>query len=481
MSTVRGVVWNLAQHGGGRLIGFVATVVLARLLEPEAFGLLAMGLLAINVFDRLKDLGVGSALVQTRLPFGTVAPTAATLTMISAAVLAAGCLLGAEPLALLLGDHRLVPVIQALSGALLISGLAVLPDAWLRRRLLFRDRAVPEVSGAVIKAVVSIGLALTGGGVWSLVWGQLAGAAVTTGLYWVVHRRRASGRVLGWSTPTAKALVSYGLPISGVSLLALILDNLDYFVIGRRLGAEQLGVYTMAFRIPELLVISVCAVIGQVLFSSFARVQDDPDALRREYLAVTATVAALAVPVGVGLAATAPEIVTVVLGPRFGEATTPLRLLGLCAAVYALSFHAGEVYKATGRTRLMIILSVIRLIIFAPALWWAAGHSIVAVAGTLLGLQLIFTLVRLGLIRSVLGLRIADQWHAIWPALLAAGLAGGAVFGLSRLVTPVLSTGPRLVILAMTGAALYLILLTRFDRTAVSRLRRLAGARRGER
>jgi lipopolysaccharide exporter len=466
-----GAKWNLVQFGAAKLVTFASLMVLARLLPPESFGLLALGLLAVNVFDRLKDLGVGAALIQHPGPLSRVLPSAATVTVCTVTILSLTSLVTAPALAALLGDARLTPLVRALSLALLISGLSVLPDSVLRRRLLFGARAVPEVSGAIVKATVAIGLAATGSGVWSLVWGQLAGAVVTTTAYWIAYLKvRERGPLFGWSGRSVRELVGFGASLSLIALLALILDNLDYFVIGRRLGAEELGFYTLAYRLPELLVISVCHVVGQVLFSSFSRLQEDRAGLAEQYLRASSTVASLTVPLGLGLAAAAPEIVAVVFGPSFAPAAPLLAVLGVYAALDSLAFHAGEVYKATGRSHLLIRLAVVRLAAFAPALWWAAGRSTLTVAWTFLVLHLVFTVVSLLLIRHVLSLRLRDQWSAYWPALLAGVIMAGSVVLLRLPVAEMLPALPRLVLLVVVGAAVYAAALRLLDPAAVRRV-----------
>ncbi len=450
------VTWNLVQFGGGKFVTFVSTMVLARLLAPSAFGVVALGLLAINLFDRLKDLGVGAAIVQFPGSSQRLIPTAACLTLGTSLVLSLGCLASAPYLAVLLGDVQLTPIIRGLTIALLVSGLSVLPDAVLRRDLLFRERTAPEVSGAAIKAAVSIGLALAGFGVWSLVWGQVAAAVITTSGYWLVlHRKHKPVELRGWDPSVARRLLRFGSSVSWIALLSLILDNIDYFVIGRRLGSEQLGYYTMAFRLPELLVVSVCVVIGQVLYSSFSRLQHDRPALRSQYLSATAAVAAITVPTGLGLAAAAPEVIHVVLGSQFAPAAPMLRLLGIYAAVYSLSFHAGEVYKATDRAELLVRTSMVQLVAFLPLLWWAGGISAEAVAASLLGLQVAFTGVQLALVRHVLGLSLADQWRVMWPPVLGGSAMAAGVAVCSGLLPSGLPSLARLIILVLLGALVY--------------------------
>lgn len=469
-----GAVWNLVQFGAAKLVTFASLMVLARLLPPEDFGLVALGLLAVNIFDRVKDLGVGPALVQHPGPLAQVLPSATTVTFVTVTLLSLASLVSAPALAALLGDARLTPLVQVLSLALLVSGLSVLPDSVLRRRLEFRARAVPEVSGALVKAAVSILLAATGSGVWSLVWGQLAGAVVTTTAYWVAYLRgRERGPLVGWSGRSVRELVGFGASVSLIALLALVLDNLDYFVIGRRLGAQELGYYTLAYRLPELLVLSVCVVVGQVLFASFSRLQDDRAALGPHYLRATSTVACLTVPLGLGLAVTAPDVVTVVFGPSFAPAAPLLTVLGVYAALDSLAFNAGEVYKATGRSHLLIRLALLRLAAFLPALWWAAGRSTLTVAWTFLLLHAVFAVVSLVLVRHVLALRWRDQWSAYRPALLASAVMVGAVLLLRWPLDGALPALPRLAVLVVVGVAAYAGTLRLVDPTSLARVRAL--------
>ena len=382
--------WNVVVYGAGKLVTLVSTLVLARLLAPEAFGLVALALLAVNLFDRFKDLGVGPALVRHPGSLREVGPTGAVLVLATSSLLAVSCFGLAPWISALLttGDDtaEVTSIVRALAAWLFISGLAILPDVALRRTLEFRLRAVPELAGTVVKAAVSIVLALRGWGAWALVWGQLAGAVLTTSGYAVLSRSRLRFG-FGWDRSVARDLVRFGSSLTTVGVLALVLDNLDYFVIGRRLGAEDLGYYTMAFRLPELLVVGVCIVVGQVLFASF-----------------TTMVSLLTVPLGVGLAALAPEVVDLMLGPQFVPSVPLLQLLGLYSAAYSLSFFAGEVYKAIDRARILIWVSLVRLVVFAPVLWWAAGHSVGRVALAFLLLHLVFVVVRLVILRSVLAL-----------------------------------------------------------------------------
>ncbi len=482
-SAFSNVMWNLLQYGGGRLATLVSTIVLARLLVPEDFGTVAVAMLAINLLDRVKDLGVGGALVRDPRPWVHIASTGFTLTAGATVLVSVACCLGAPYLAqaLTTGPHvaTLTPIIQALSKMLLVSGLTIVPDAALRRRLKFRQRVVPELTGAIIRAVVAIVLGAMGHGAWSLVWGQISGTVAVSLGYWIAYWRGGSiTRLLGWSDDVARPLVRYGLSLTFIALLAMVLDNLDYFVIGKRLGPQELGYYTLAFRLPDMLVVGACMVVGQVLFSSFSRLQDDLPQLKRHYLEASGMAALATVPLGLGLAATAAPAVDVMFGSGYEPVIPLLQILGLNSAVYSLSFHAGEVYKATGRTRLMIWLSLSRLAVFAPLLWWAAGYSTLAVAQAFLAGQLLFGVIRLWLVRRVLAISPIEQLGVLWHPLIAGLGMTLVVLLVERLLAGTGSTA-RVAAEVFVGGLVYLLVVYRLRPDLLRRLVEVFRSRSG--
>ncbi len=471
------VLWNLLQYGAGKLTTLMSTVILARLLAPEAFGVVALAMLAINLFDHFKDLGVGPGLVQLNRPWSVIAPTGLALTVGTSVLFSLLAAIFAPALSVFLGSEELTPIIRALALSLLISGLAVLPDSALRRRLQFRSRTIPEISGVGLKAVVSIALALAGFGAWSLVWGQVVASFATTLVYWIIALRGDSSAVrFGWSKNEAQDLLSFGGWVSGVAVLSLILGNVDYFVIGRRLGTTELGYYTMAFRLPEMLIFGIGMVIGQVLFASFSRLQSDAAHLGRVYVTSTSLVSALMVPAAVGLSAAADPIVLIMLGEQYGPATGALALLAIRAAVSAVSIYAGEAFKAIGRADILMRIAVVQVVIVVPAFWFAAGHSIYAVAATFVAQTMLFAIVQLHILRRMLRIAGRDQWALTWPTLIAAAVMWVAV----RLSLAAVTDTPavlRLAIAVVVGVTTYGLLLRVLSPALFDRVLRMARRR----
>lgn len=453
-------MWSLVQYGAGRTVTFVSTLVLARLLAPEHFGLVALAMVAINAFDRVKDLGVAPALVQHPQSWPRIARTGLVLTTAGAAVVAAVCALTAPALARLLATgaeaEALEALLRALSAALFLTGLGLFADAALARALHFKERVLPELVATAARAVVSIGLAVAGYGAWSLIWGQLVGAGVLSAGYWWAYRRMDRVPHDPFDRQIAAGMVRFGLALSAVALLSLVLDNLDYFVIGRRLGAEQLGYYTIAFRVPEMIVLGTCVAVGKVLYSAFSRMQHDRAAMRRHYLVASREVSLLTVPMGLGIAAAATVLVPVLFGERYAPSIPLVMVLGVYSAVTSITFHSGEVYKALGLSDVLIKLALTQVAVFAPVLWAAAGHSVLAVALTFLAGHVLYMGIRMALITRVLAIPARQQLAAIAPAVAAGSVMAAVVATVAVVLDGRLAPGAQLPMLMVIGAGSYL-------------------------
>jgi O-antigen/teichoic acid export membrane protein len=453
--TGRQAAWNYLVFALSKLSALIMTMVLARLLSPEDFGLFALAMLVLNLFDCVKDLGVGGALVQSRAPLRSLAPTALTISVVSG--LSVGCtvLVLADLLAGVFAHPALAPMIRVLAATLVISALSTVPASLLRRRIEFRERLVPEVGGAVAKTVVAISLAVAGVGVWSLVYGQLTAVLVITTLYWW-----RAGLALRWgfSWPTAVELARFGVPVAAITLLAFAIYNVDYLAVGLRIGTADLGLYSLAYRLPELIILNLCSVVSDVLFSSLSRMQDDRDRLGQHYLRTLSVVIAITAPIGTLLAVMAPAVIQVLFGSRYVAAGDALTVIALFTVVYSASFHSGDVYKAIGRPGLLTAINGGKLLVMAGPVWWAAGHSMLAVAFVLLGVEVVHLCVRIGLVARIAGLALTTLLGSAGRPALASAVMAGPLIGFAELF-PELPALARLVVAVPLGLASYAVAL----------------------
>ena len=204
------------------------------------------------------------------------------------------------------------------------------------------------------------------------------------------------------------------LPAAGTALLLCLVFNVDYLIVGRLLGARALAYYTLGFRIPELVIISVFNVMSVVAFPFFSHVRENTEQMRGGYLFGLRLQAIYGVAAGVGLAMAAPMMVHVVFGPQWGPTVVPLQALALYAAFRSLGLGPHDAFRGIGRPDLLVKLSLLRLAVVAPALLIGARFGIDGVAWAQTAAALPLALVA----SNVLGIRIREIARALRPALM---------------------------------------------------------------
>lgn len=446
-SAASGMLWQGGSYLFGKLTVLVTTLFLARLLVPEEFGLVALAVVFIAYADSIADLGVAQALVY--LPRSArVARAGLISAVVCGLVLAGGAFLGAGPIAALFGEPDVAPLVRLLSLSLLAGAVASVPEALMRRDLQFRRLSAAAVVRSVIVGGVSVVLAVLGYGAAALVWGMVAGTVVYAGVTWALVPDRPDARVWRTDRTSVRSVLGFGLPAAGGMLLAKLIFDVDYLIVGRELGAEALGFYTMAFRLPELLIINVFFVVSSVTFPLYSRARGDAEKLRRGYLTSVRIQSAYGVCAGLGIAAVAPVLVPVVLGGNWGPAVPVLVPLAVYAALRSLGAGANDVYKALGRPGLSVTISLLRLSILVPALFVATRWGIAGVAWTQAAAAAAFVVLMQGVALRVLGLR----WSLLLRAL-APGLSAGFATGAAALLVVGLLPGPDALVLAVAVLA----------------------------
>ncbi|MBP8001555.1 MAG: lipopolysaccharide biosynthesis protein [Chloroflexi bacterium] len=426
-ATFQGTMWEYTSQYTGRFLVFISTAILARLLIKEDFGIAGYALVVIGFLEIVEGLGIGSAIIyhhedkdRLNTAFWIGVGMGLSLFVLSFFVVA--------PLAgQFFQDARAVPVTQALALVFPLSSLGLVPRALLMKKLAFGRKFVPEMSRSLSKGIVSVVLALLGFGAWSLIIGQIAGTAVETLAYWWVVPWRPQFR---FHRHLATSLLSYGTGVISMEGLGIVMLNLDYLLIGRYMSAAALGTYTLAFRVPELLVKQFCNVVGNVTFPIYSRLRDDPQALKRGFLKTMRYMTMLTIPMGLGLALVSRPFVLTFFTAKWADAIPVMSAIALYTLFRSLVFNAGSVYKATGRPGLLSRLSLIQAAITIPALWWAVVtyNTILAVAWMQVALALFFGLVKLVMAGHLVNIPLHELAQTFYPSLFAGGLMALAVW-----------------------------------------------------
>jgi PST family polysaccharide transporter len=332
-----------------------------------------------------------------------------------------------------------VPLLRALGFTFAVEALGTVHLVRLQRELRFGRALIPDVGQSILKGAVSIGLALAGMGAWSLVLGQLAGVATGVLLSWAVFRWIPRLEI---DASLAGKLIAYGLPLFGVEVMWVVSINLDYVIIGRRLGSELLGIYTLAYRLPELLVLSLMAGVNRVVFPAMSTVQASRDNLRRGFLATTHYVVMVTLPISLGLAIAADPIVRVTLGSDWAGAIPVLRILAIFTLVASMMNADGDVYKAVGRPGILFWLAALGVAMLVPALLFGVEFGLIGVAIGHLCVSITMRVIRTIIVSRFLEIpvaRIAAEWRTPFLGGLAlasmAALAMHLTDGASPIVT----------------------------------------------
>lgn len=427
----------------------LSTIVLARILAPEQFGLVALAVVVVGYVQTLADAGVGQALVF--LPARQSIVSAAILCALgTGTILMVVGLLAAPLVASFFGRPDLAPLVQLAAVSLIATALNSVPESLLRRELKFSRITVARAVSAVVIAATSITLAVLGAGAWSIIWGNFAGAVSYLVAGWIALPTKPSLRVWRTSVSDLRQVLAYGLPVAGATFLARAIFDVDYLIVGKLLGADALAYYTLAFKLPELAILNVFFVITSVTFPLYTRAKDDFARLRRGYVFSFKVQSVYGVTAGIGLAVVAPAAIAVVFGEKWALAAAPLAALACYAAVRTVGGGANEVYKAIGRPGLSIGISLLRLVLLVPVLILATRWGIVGVAWAQVVMAAVFLVLMQFVATRVIGLPPIRLLSALVPALIA----GAAVAVVAGLVTLLPLPAPvTLVVAVVAGAA----------------------------
>lgn len=464
--TTWGFIWNFSAYFLGKIVVLITTAILARLLAKSDFGLVAVAVVAINYLSVLKDLGLGVALIQRKGDVQEAANTVFTINLFLGLVLFALVIPLAPLVANYFRDPQVVPVLRWMGISFIINALGSVHTNWLVRDLDYRRKLVPELGGALIKGVVSIGMAYLGYGVWSLVFGQIAGAVASVILVWIILPWRPR---LTIDRNVAGSFMKFGVSVTLIDIITQVTDNIDYVIVGRFFGLVPLSIYTLAYRLPEMLLIGNLWVMGGVVFPAFSSIQDRPEDLRRGFLASVRIVELFAVPICLGLLVAADPIVRVVFGDQWLEAIPVLRVLAIYAWVYSLGYHVGGLYKAIGRPDILLRLSLLTLVIIIPSLLIGARFGIIGVAVGHLVAVLIRRVISLALATRFVNVSILDIFGELRSSLLGAMVmvpVVAAVYYLTAHMNPFL----QLTFIVLSGATSYLLALWGVEKENLMRL-----------
>ena len=380
----RGVFVTMGGFGGKTLIQIASTVVLARLLSPADFGLVAMVTAIVGIADLVRDFGLTGAIIQAKKLSERMWMSVMWLSVALGVVLTALIAASAPLIALLYDEERLVALTLAIAPILLINGLSMPMQARVQRDLRFGTLANIDVVSMLCGVGLGIGAALLGWGVWSLVVMSGAGQLYRLIALWAASRPRF-GRP--YISREVLPLVTTGGSIFGVQLLNYAAKNLDNVIIGQQLGPATLGQYSRAYALYLLPMQQLNGTLGRVALPVLSKLQDDGDRYRRYIRGALMIIGYLTIPVYAVAAAVSSPLIALLLGPGWQQAATLFSLLAIAGIAQSIGSVLGWLYITLGRAhRQLVYYLVTRPMViggYVLGIWWAGVEGLALVYGLL--------------------------------------------------------------------------------------------------
>jgi O-antigen/teichoic acid export membrane protein len=360
--TFYGLGWSGTAQVFRQLLQFATSVVLARLLSPQEFGLIGMIVVFTGFASLFTDLGLGAAIVQ-KLDLEERHLSSAFWVSIAVGLLLTGLTVAVAPLmARFYDEPDLEPFTRVIAFNFLVGSVNVVQNALLLKNMDFRLLFQIEIVATGLAGLAAIGMAFMGFGVWSLVVQSLLITAISVGMMWWLSAWRPTMAV---DIRALKELLGFSSNLLGFNVLNYWVRNLDNFLIGKFIGPSGLGIYTRAYSLMLLPITQVTSVVSRVMFPALSAIQKDVERVRHAYLRSTQAIALVTFPMMIGLLVVAEPFVLVVYGEMWSEVIPILRVFCLIGMGQSIGTTVGWIYTSQGRADLMLKWGIFSAVVYA--------------------------------------------------------------------------------------------------------------------
>ena len=455
-SAVTGIKWMSASTVIVTCLQIAQLAILARLLQPSEFGLMTMAMVVIGFAQAVADMGVSNAIIHHQDATEDQLSSLYWLSLLAGGVLFLVTVAVSPLIAMFYDEPRLPSLLLPVALGFVITPVGQQFQTLLQKELLFDRLAKVEVVATALGSGVAVLSALAGHGVFALVWGHLATATVTALLLavlgWGAWRPR-----LRFARNDLKGYLSFGLYQMGERSLNYFSRNLDKVLIGKLVGVEALGVYSVAYQLMVRPMRTLNPIVTRVAFPILSKIQTDDGLLRRRYLQMIQVIAFVSMPMYLGMFALADPIIALLLGARWHAAVSVFQILVCLGLAYSLGNPLGSLLLAKGRADLGFCWTVVAVVVYAVAVvvgspWGIQGIAwgiLIVVAGVLFPLEF-------ALRWYVIGMKPLEFIRSFLPFLVLGTAMAVVVKGTDELIN-FGSQHLRLAILVFSGMAVYLL------------------------
>ena len=417
--------WKLMERGGTQGIQFIVAIVLARLLLPEDYGIIALVVIFIAIANVFVQSGFSTALIQKKEANETDFSSVFYLSLLIAGLLYVILFFTAPLIAAFYNESQFIPVFRVLSVTLFLGAFNSIQNAVIARNMQFKKLFISSVVAIIVSGVVGIFMAYKGFGVWALVVQQLTNRLLVTLILWFIVKWRP--RLL-FSFERVKGLFSYGWKLLVSSLIDNLYMNLRSLIVGKIYNAEMLGFFNRGKQFPALIVTNINGSIQSVMFPVLSSQQDNRPMVKDMVRRSIVTSSFILFPIMVGLAVIAEPLGRILLTEKWLPCVPFLQIFCASYALWPIHTANLQAINALGRSDIFLKLEIIKKVLGLAILGVTVFYGVYAIAlgGVFIGV--ISTFINAYPNRKLLNYSYKEQWNDIMPSLLLSLVMGAVVY-----------------------------------------------------
>lgn len=434
---LKNFIWRFAEKCGAQGVSFIVSIVLARLLEPSAYGTIAMVTVFTNILMVFVDSGMGNALVQKKDADDLDYSTVFYFNIVMSIVLYLIIFFAAPLISQYYGNNDLIPIVRVLAVNLLIYGIKAIQHAFVAKNMLFKRFFFATLGGTIFSAVLGIVLAYFGAGVWALVVQQLTNTLIDTIILWFTVKWRPKWM---FSLNRLKSLFSFGWKLLVSGLIDTVYNNLRSLIIGKKYSSADLAFYDKGKAFPNIIISNVNGSIDSVLLPTMSSVQDNKESVKAMTRRAITTSTYVMAPLLMGLAFCGKPLISLLLTDKWLPAY-PFMVI-FCTTYMFYPVHTANLnaIKAMGRSDMFLKLEIIKKLIGLAAVFITMNISVMAMGYSLLVTSVLSQIINSYPNKKLMNYSYLEQLKDILPGILLAVFMGVCVwtitlFNLSPIIT----------------------------------------------
>lgn len=460
--TFWGAIWNSLSSVSLTGVNFVITAILARLLSPNAFGLMGMIQTAIVLINMMNQFGLGPAIIQGKNLNQDRLSSLFWFNMLIGLIMSVFVYFSSSLISAFFGEPELIFLLKLISMVFFIVSIAFVQQNMLKKEMRFKELFNINLISTILYGVITIIFALQGLGAKALVLGYISKNIIKTAIIIIFYRWFPN---FHFNYKAIKDLINFGLYNFGARVLNYFNSNLDYLLIGRFLGSEALGYYTLAYKLMLVPLSKISGVISNTFLPAFSEIKNKIGVIKKYYLEILSLLSLITFPMMGGLFVVAPEFILSIYGSDWSPVIIIVQILCIAGAGKSLGTTMGIILLSQGRADIEFKWNIFALVVYSIAIFTGINWGIIGVAYGVTIYSLLIFWIAMYVIGSVINTSLIEIFNSIKKSFLYTAMMMLTVYLFRKIITlPNIESLPiQLIINVVVGVIAYSIFILTID------------------